>query len=159
MSSESTTPAETSSSVFGHVQHTVTLRNEDGSTRTETVMVRELTCEQLELYLVAFLSEPRRIEVVCGKQEGWANMLTRQSHQELVEIDERVNLDFFSRWKARRDRLTAVAIDPNELNMRVEALKLAWVEIMEPLKDVFNLEAQKMLRSGVSSPTPPPSQG
>lgn len=146
-----------SASAWGHVTATVTIRDENGETREETVQVRELTAEQLEGYLIAFLSEPRRIEYACEMPQGWANGLTRESHAKLVEIDEGLNMDFFSRWKERRDRLASLAMDPNLVTLQVEGIKLAFLEIFEPLKDVAKLEAAKMLSGGLSPMAAPPS--
>ena len=41
-------------------------------------------------------------EMLCGKESGWADRLTNEALEAVIETGEKLNVDFFSRWVRRR---------------------------------------------------------
>lgn len=68
----------------------------------ETVFIRELGVNEFPRFAKVQNDEQEMIEFVCDKLKGFAQTLTLESHEALVEEIEKVNGDFFSRWLARR---------------------------------------------------------
>jgi len=71
----------------------------------ETVRVRAIKVKQCEEYARTIEDECLRAEFVCGKPAGWAETLTRESVEAIIEADTEINLDFFSRWLRRKAAL------------------------------------------------------
>lgn len=94
-----TTPLET---LLGGTRADVTLL--DGS--VETITVRQLPVRDLPRLLQASAQadESAMAELYCAKPAGWADTLTRESHERIIAEGERLNADFFARWLQRKTR-------------------------------------------------------
>lgn len=67
----------------------------------EPVQVRIMTVREWPKYSTFLNDEPGRLELICGKEKGWADRLTMESHEELIAIGEELNADPFVRWLSR----------------------------------------------------------
>ncbi len=72
----------------------------DGS--QETVRVRELKISELPKYSMVIDDEAKTAELLCGKEAGWADSLTRESLVAVIEKGDGLNMDFMARWTERR---------------------------------------------------------
>lgn len=68
----------------------------------EFVKVAQLPVRSMERYLRVFDDEEKAIELFCGKQDGWAALLTAASHNELIEKGQEINFPLFEGWYRRR---------------------------------------------------------
>lgn len=86
--------------VLGGVEMTAV--KDDGS--TETVKVRQLKLRQSQAYLTLAQAndEAGMIELFCDKPQNWADSLTPDSQQNLLETGEKLNRDFMLCSAARR---------------------------------------------------------
>lgn len=71
----------------------------------ESVRVNAIKVKECEAYARTIEDECLRAEFVCGKPAGWADTLTRESVEAIIEADAEINLDFFSRWLRRKAEL------------------------------------------------------
>lgn len=69
---------------------------------TEMVRVRQLPIRDYPRLLDLALDEPRKVELLCDRPEGWADRLTLESAEAVIEEGDRLNADFFGRWFRRR---------------------------------------------------------
>lgn len=69
---------------------------------TEDVLVRQLPIKSFPALLAAADDEYKMAELYCDKPSGWAETLTLNSLEAVINEGERVNQDFFSRWVQRR---------------------------------------------------------
>jgi hypothetical protein len=94
-----TTVAPTPTEVLlGHSNETAIFADNS----SELIEVRILPIKSYPALLAAQGDECTVIEMYCGKEKGWAETLTRESHEHLLSVGERLNADFFSRWVSRR---------------------------------------------------------
>jgi hypothetical protein len=79
----------------------------DGS--TEAVRIRQLGIRHLPKYLEVFEDEAASIELFCDRPKGWADTLSLQSCNEILERGEALNLDPLTRYAdrslARREKV------------------------------------------------------
>ena len=78
----------------------IVAKYQDGT--TETVRIKQVSIRQMDKYLATIDDEPGRIEFSVGKDAGWADKLTLESHTELIEAVEDVNSNSFFGWLRRR---------------------------------------------------------
>lgn len=77
-----------------------TANKQDGT--QEAVAIRQLPIKLFPDLLAAVENESAMIELFCAKPAGWAETLTLESFEQIVNEGERLNSDFFSRWAQRR---------------------------------------------------------
>lgn len=82
----------------GGQEHLARLR--DGT--RENVTVRLLAVREFDKWLATIDDEAGRIELVTGKDKGWADGLTPDSHRDLLALAERLNESDFFGWLRRR---------------------------------------------------------
>lgn len=70
----------------------------------EIVTVKALPIRKLGEYLAKQDDESGLIELACDKPEGWADKLTIESHEALVEAVEAMNHAPFFAWLRRKVR-------------------------------------------------------
>src|SRR5712691_276903 len=88
----------------------ITVTKRDGS--EEKVRVREFKVSELPAYAAVIDDEAKRVEMLCSKEAGWADSLTRESLVTVIEKGDEINLDFFIAWSARRlDRTRKILPD------------------------------------------------
>lgn len=79
----------------------ITVKMRDGT--EEKVMIRDLTIRDLEKHwLNALQSEAVEVELYCGKEAGWDDKITIESHEKIMEIGEPKNRPTAARWGERR---------------------------------------------------------
>lgn len=71
---------------------------------TEKVFVRQLPVKLWDEAIEVALDEGRFIELVSGKESGWAGKVLPEARTLLAEEAERQNADFFA-YLARRSRM------------------------------------------------------
>ena len=69
---------------------------------TETVRVLQLPIKSYPKLLETIDVELGLVELYCNKPKGWAETLDLESHEAVLELADKLNSDFFSRWMARR---------------------------------------------------------
>lgn len=69
--------------------------------REERVKVRQLTVKSMDRYLEVFADESAAIELFCEKEKGWADRLSPESFDALIEKAEALNLPLFRNWYRR----------------------------------------------------------
>lgn len=67
----------------------------------EIVNVRILPVREFPRLAMDIENEAHRIEVFCAKEKGWADTLSRESHEALIAKGDELNADFFIRWVRR----------------------------------------------------------
>jgi hypothetical protein len=74
---------------------------------TERVKVRHVPLPVMRFYANAILSsdEATAIEIYCGKDQGWAELLDRASVNAIADKGLELNLDFFGAWYARQAKM------------------------------------------------------
>lgn len=81
----------------------IEIKYQDGS--TQTIKVRELPIKKLDEFLQKIGDEDACIELYANQSSGWAATLSRESWEEVLDLGESLNLDFFMRRaKARIER-------------------------------------------------------
>lgn len=90
--------SETMTILKGGTEHAAFLRN--GT--QEIVTVRLLAVREFDKWLQTVDDEPGRIELATGKEKGWADGLTPDSHRELLALAEKLNESDFFAWLRRR---------------------------------------------------------
>src|SRR5712691_6213097 len=78
----------------------ITVTKRDGS--EEKVRVREFKVSELPAYAAVIDDEAKTVEMLCGKDAGWADSLTRESLVAVIEKGDELNLSFFIDWSTRR---------------------------------------------------------
>lgn len=71
----------------------------------ELVSIRQLPVRKFVEYAKLLDDEPGRIEFVTGKESGWADNLTPESHVELLAACDAANSTNFFAWLGRRVHL------------------------------------------------------
>jgi len=79
---------------------TLSARYSDGT--SEPVTLRQLPIKSFKPYLETLDDEPKRLELIAGQSDGWANRLTVESHTELLAAGEALNESNFFAWLRRR---------------------------------------------------------
>lgn len=69
---------------------------------SEIVTVRQISVREFPSLLEAIDDEPKTIEILTGKQVDWVDLLTHESHAELLKLGEEVNGGDFFNWLRRR---------------------------------------------------------
>jgi hypothetical protein len=93
--------------IIGGADVSVTYRQtEPGSQSTETVHVRQLSVRDMQTYLGVYDDEAKSVELFCSKPDGWADSLTPDSHERVMEKGQELNLPFFESWYQRRLKRT-----------------------------------------------------
>lgn len=70
----------------------------------ETVLVRQIPCEQWDHAMATALDEGGMLELVCIQDRGWASKVTPADRTLLADALERQNADFFA-YLGRRGKL------------------------------------------------------
>ena len=69
----------------------------------EPVTIRQLTVREIsKKWLMVSTDEAGQVELYCGKDEGWDDKLTIESHEEIVRIGGDLNRPMIARWGERR---------------------------------------------------------
>ena len=103
---------------------------------TERVKVRQVPLPAMRFYANAILNadEATAIEIYCGKEQGWAELLDRASINAIADKGLELNLDFFGAWYARqakmKEKTTPQAIV--DLQMKLAALEKTITEFRSP---------------------------
>lgn len=109
--------------LFGAINLQVTLLNG----KEEVVIVRQIPIRLMPQYQSALNNEPRMVELLCDKPEGWSDTIAIRSFEQIVIEGERINADFFGRWRERqkaRENLIPKA-DIEEISAMLEAVERA----------------------------------
>lgn len=69
---------------------------------SEKVFVRQLPFRLFPALMSAMDDEPAMVELFTDRAKGWSDTLSPESFEAVVETGEKVNADFFGRWKARK---------------------------------------------------------
>lgn len=117
---------------------------------SETIKVRQLPIRLFQMYLAAIDQEARQVELYCDKPEKWSDTLTNESFELIIEEGERINRDFFSRWKVRREKRQEL------LPKRDEAAEVRMIELLQKNNPAL-LQSIIMQAAASNSPTPSPS--
>lgn len=72
--------------------------------KTETVFVRTLPIAKMQKLADCLGDEPARVELFCSKEKGWAENLTVESHEKVLELGEKFNSENFTRWVGRLEK-------------------------------------------------------
>ena len=80
----------------------IEVHHTEGETPTETVKVRQLPLRRMADFGNLQANEGALIELFCNKPPNWADTLSLESAEEVVELGMRLNLDPFARWAERR---------------------------------------------------------
>jgi hypothetical protein len=78
----------------------MTVKKRDGS--EEQIRVREFAVSELAKYAAVIDDEAKTVEMLCSKEPGWADALTRESFTAVIEKGDALNLDFMTAWSTRR---------------------------------------------------------
>lgn len=97
---EQTQDKELPSDVFLIGGKAMVARHRDG--REEEVVIRLAKVRELPKLLTLLDDEPELLEHLCDKEEGWADSLTIDSHEELVEAALELNRPTLAGFIARR---------------------------------------------------------
>lgn len=81
-------------------QKTVSVALRDGM--REIVTVQALPVRKFPKLMELMDDEPGKIELATGKETGWADNLTSQSHADLLAVVEDLNSADFFAWLRRR---------------------------------------------------------
>jgi hypothetical protein len=68
----------------------------------ETVKVRQIPISKIQDFLMAMGNEAQTIELYCDKPKGWADTLSLESANMVLDKGQEINLDFFERWWKRQ---------------------------------------------------------
>ena len=125
----------------------------DGATK-EVVRVRQFGLEECPtmLRLMAEDDETKLIAFYVQKDPAWAARLVPQSQEQILEVGERLNKDFFERWLQRRRRHRAMLLGSNE---EQDLIKEAIAEAAERVMK----EASDQILQETSSGSPPQPEG
>ena len=104
------------------------------------------------LRLMAEDDETKLIAFYTQKDPAWAARLMPQSQEQILEVGERLNKDFFERWLQRRRRHRAMLLGSNE---EQDLIKEAIAEAAERVMK----EASDQILQETSSDSPPPPKG
>ena len=121
----------------------------DGVTK-EVVRVRQFGLEECPtmLRLMAEDDETKLIAFYTQKDPAWAARLMPQSQEQILEVGERLNKDFFEHWLQRRRRHRAMLLGSNE---EQDLIKEAIAEAAERVMK----EASDQILQETSSDSPP----
>jgi hypothetical protein len=74
---------------------------------SERVKVRQVPLVAMRYYANALLNadETTAIEIYCGKEQGWAELLDRPSINAVADKGLEINLDFFGAWYRRQAKM------------------------------------------------------
>jgi len=136
------------SDIVGYEEIEVVYR--DGN--RELVRVRQFGLEECPtmLRLLAEDDETKLIAFYTGKTAEWAAKLTPQSQEQILEVGEKLNRDFFERWLQRRKRYRAMLLGPSEEQDLVRQA------IAEAAERVMREASERILQETSSgSPQPP----
>lgn len=87
--------------LLGGKEITVLLENGE----SEQIKVRQLPIRKLEEFLQKIGDEDAMVELYASKESGWSQRLSRDSWEQVLDLGEAMNLDFFTRRaKARIER-------------------------------------------------------
>ncbi len=95
----------------------------------EDVLVRELPVRLINDFMSLYTAgdEPKLVELMCNKPEGWADTILVESHEEIIDKGLEVNFPVFERSASRRekmvDRLNPFLDRSRALTQRLESLK------------------------------------
>jgi hypothetical protein len=106
----------------------------------ERVKVRQVIADQMTDYgnAVIFNNEARQLEIYCGRDPGWANLLTPESHNAVADKGLEINLPFFGAWYQRQAKWKEQQTPP--------ALEKAMTELQRKMT-----ELQAMLTKSASA--------
>src|SRR5688572_7418519 len=99
------TPQSPLATLLGGVE--IEVKKLDGS--TEKVRVRQLPVKLYPQYLQSMQDEPKMIELLCDKPEGWSDGLALAEFGRISEAGEELNRDFFDWFKRNRKRQEQLA--------------------------------------------------
>jgi len=136
------------SDIVGYEEIEVVYR--DGN--RELVRARQFGLEECPtmLRLLAEDDETKLIAFYTGKTAEWAAKLTPQSQEQILEVGEKLNRDFFERWLQRRKRYRAMLLGPSEEQDLVRQA------IAEAAERVMREASERILQETSSgSPQPP----
>lgn len=94
------TEAEKNETLMGGKELTITKLDKT----TERVLVRQLPVSAMSRYASCVTDETAMVELFCDKPDGWADTLTNESFEEIIDEGERINEFFFARWRDRQRR-------------------------------------------------------
>jgi len=125
----------------------------DGVTK-EVVRVRQFGLEECPtmLRLMTEDDETKLIAFYTRKDSAWAARLVPQSQEQILEVGERLNKDFFERWLQRRRKHRAMLLGSNE---EQDLIKEAITEAAERVMK----EASDQILQETSSDSPPQPEG
>ncbi len=100
----------------------IAVQKTDGS--NETVKVLQLPIKLFPRLRACMQDEGLQVELYCGKEKGWSDSLTPESHEKVITTGEAINRDFFLRWVERLKTREAYLpkADPTEIAMLIEAV-------------------------------------
>ncbi|MCL5099271.1 MAG: hypothetical protein M1608_17400 [Candidatus Omnitrophica bacterium] len=82
---------------------------------SEVVKVRQLPIKDLPRYQAVFEDEAKTVELFCENPAGWSDSLAADSFLKILELGEKLNLDFLAQYaarsKARRERIMPGLMD------------------------------------------------
>lgn len=134
------TKGETVGQLIGGEPVLVTFRaNPDAE--PQAVFVRELPVKEMPDYLGCHADEMKSVELFCKRPAGWAETLTRDSFERVLEKGEAINLPFLQRFAVRAARRQELMMPG--LREKIEA------KVLE----------KAISQSLPSSPTSPPKAG
>lgn len=83
--------------------------NDQQARPSDRVLIRELPVKSYTTASAVFADEPRFIELVCVKPQGWAESLTPESYARVAIACKEANARFFASLARRVETLRAVA--------------------------------------------------
>lgn len=116
---------------------------------SETVFVRQLPIKLFPAYAAAMQNEPRLAELFCDRPSGWADLLTNEALEQIVDAGERINMDFFERWQKRQERRQSL-LPKRDLAEELRAFEALQKSNPDLLRAVLS-------QAGLNLPTPSPS--
>ncbi len=127
------------------------------------VKVRQLPIRQLATYDTKQADEPALVEFLCGKDEGWADLLTHESYEAVVTTGVEINRGPFERYIARlAERLDVmkgsrkILVDAGHLAPTPPAAKPAKGELLV-MAEVVPAAVAAPAPTPVPTPVDPPS--
>lgn len=144
-----TSEPSTFAALLGGIDLTVSFA--DHTVVGAVVKVRQLPVKLFPAYLATMNNETAQVELLCDKPAGWAESLTRESHEAIIEAGDKLNADFFGRWLERKKKRKALLPKPEigEVVSIIDALQKSNPGLLD--------ELMKKASAGESSPSTSPT--
>lgn len=101
----------------------------------ELVKVKQLAIKLFPKLLACGPNELAKVELYCDRPEGWSETLTPKSHEEIILEGDKLNADFFGRWRTRTEAAKALLPKENmgDIVQMIEVLQKTNPALMDDL--------------------------